>query len=304
MTLKNTTFSALANALVDSARPKTLLVSVAVILLGQTLAWHDLQLETGPYNFNSSTALFCFLSCCFLQVSVNLANDYFDGKAGIDQPNRLGPIRPSQAGTLSQQHLLTAIVSSCLIAVITGLYLVYLGGWLFLLLGLLSLAGVYSYSGGRMPLASNALGELAVFLFFGWLAVMASYYLQTFDLQWSLFFPASEIGLLVAAIMLVNNTRDIQTDKRAGKMTLAVRLGQEKSYFLYYLCLLVPFLSIPFNPYLPWLNTVLFPLHFYLCLVIKKRTGSQLNTQLAHTSLVVLLWAIGYLASFILSPVF
>lgn len=164
MTLKNTTAGALANALVDSARPKTLLVSIAVILLGQSLAWNDLQLEASLYFFSSSTALFCFLSCGFLQISVNLANDYFDGKAGIDQPSRLGPIRPSQAGTLSHQHLLTAIIGSSLIAVISGLYLVYLGGWLFLLLGFLSLAGVYSYSGGRTPLASNALGELAVFL--------------------------------------------------------------------------------------------------------------------------------------------
>lgn len=304
MTLKNTTAGALANALVDSARPKTLLVSIAVILLGQSLAWNDLQLEASLYFFSSSTALFCFLSCGFLQISVNLANDYFDGKAGIDQPSRLGPIRPSQAGTLSHQHLLTAIIGSSLIAVISGLYLVYLGGWLFLLLGFLSLAGVYSYSGGRTPLASNALGELAVFLFFGWLAVMASYYLQTFNFKFALFFPASEIGLLVAAIMLVNNIRDISTDQRAGKVTLAVRLGREKSSVLYCLCLLLPFLSIPFNPYFPWLNTVLFPLHFYLCWVIRKRSGSRLNTQLAQTSLVVLLWAVGYLASFILSPVF
>lgn len=304
MTLKKTTAGALAHALVDSARPKTLLVSVAVILLGQTLAWHDLQLEAGFYFFSSSTALFCFISCCFLQISVNLANDYFDGKAGIDQPNRLGPIRPSQAGTLSQHHLLMAIMGSSLIAVISGLYLVYLGGWLFLLLGLLSLVGVYSYSGGRMPLASNALGELAVFLFFGWLAVMASYYLQTFNFTFALLFPASEIGLLVAAIMLVNNIRDISTDQRASKMTLAVRLGREKSIFLYCVCLLVPFLSIPFNPYLPWLNTVLSPLHFYLCWVIRKRSGSVLNVQLAQTSLIVFLWALAYLVSFILTPMY
>lgn len=304
MTLKKTTAGALAHALVDSARPKTLLVSVAVILLGQTLAWHDLQLEAGFYFFSSSTALFCFISCCFLQISVNLANDYFDGKAGIDQPNRLGPIRPSQAGTLSQHHLLMAIMGSSLIAVISGLYLVYLGGWLFLLLGLLSLVGVYSYSGGRMPLASNALGELAVFLFFGWLAVMASYYLQTFNFTFALLFPASEIGLLVAAIMLVNNIRDISTDQRASKVTLAVRLGREKSIFLYCVCLLVPFLSIPFNPYLPWLNTVLFPLHFYLCWVIRKRSGSVLNVQLAQTSLIVFLWALAYLVSFILTPMY
>jgi 1,4-dihydroxy-2-naphthoate octaprenyltransferase len=292
----------LINALAISARPKTLVVSVAVILLGQILASRDLERYSHVDVLDTSIAFFCFLCCCFLQISVNLANDYFDDKAGIDSAARLGPVRASQAGLISSRHLLIAIFSTSLIAAVTGLYLIFKGGWPFFFLGLLSLAGVYAYSGGRKPLASNALGEIAVFLFFGWLAVIASYYLQTSHFNWGLLFPASEIGLLVAAIMLVNNIRDISTDSRAKKKTLAVHLGPIKSRMLYSVLLLLPFIIMPFNPYLPWLNSVLLPLHFSLCWFIQKRTGQQLNQQLGQTSILVLLWALGYLFSFMLLP--
>jgi len=292
----------LINALIVSARPKTLVVSIAVILLAQILAARDLEYYQYTDGLDLSIAFMCLLCCCFLQISVNLANDYFDDKAGIDTPTRLGPMRASQAGLISSQHLLVAIISTSLLAVITGLYLIFKGGWPFFFLGLLSLLGVYAYSGGKKPLASNALGEVAVFLFFGWLGVMASYYLQTSQLNWALLFPASEIGLLIAAIMLVNNIRDIPTDTHASKKTLAVHLGPIKSRMLYSLLLLLPFISIPFNPYLPWLNTTLLPLHFVLCWVMTKRTGQQLNQQLGQTSLLVLFWVIGYLFTFLLSP--
>jgi 1,4-dihydroxy-2-naphthoate octaprenyltransferase len=293
MTLMTTVFNAI--------RPKTLAISAAVILLGQVLAWRDLAIYKDT-ELDSSIALLCFLCCCFLQISVNLANDYFDAKAGIDSPNRLGPIRASQAGLLSSGQIRLMILVSILGAITTGLYLIYTGGWLFLFLGLLSLAGVYAYSGGRKPLASRGLGEIAVFLYFGWLAVIASYYLQTSSFSWALLFPASEIGLLVAAVMLVNNIRDIPTDGLAGKKTLALHLGPIKSRALYSLLLLLPFILLPFNPYLPWLNTALLPLHLCLCWFIRKRTGQQLNQQLGQTSFLVLLWALGYLFSFLLLP--
>lgn len=293
----------LINAVFISARPKTLVVSAAVILLGHILAWRDLEFYRYTDSLDMSIAFLCLLCCCFLQISVNLANDYFDNKSGIDSPDRLGPLRASQAGLISNKHLLIAIFTTSTLAIIPGLYLIFAGGWPFFFLGLFSLAGVYAYSGGRKPLASNALGEVAVFLFFGWLGVIASYYLQTSHFHWALFLPASEIGLLIAAIMLVNNIRDITTDLRAGKKTLAVHLGPTKSRVLYGLFLLTPFLLISINPYLPWLNTALLPLHFFLCWLIRKRTGQQLNKQLGQTSLLVLLWAIGYLFSFLLSPV-
>jgi 1,4-dihydroxy-2-naphthoate octaprenyltransferase len=292
----------LIKAVIISARPKTLVVSIAVILLGQVLASRDIELYQYADGLDMSIAFLCLLCCCFLQISVNIANDYFDAKSGIDSPARLGPMRASQAGLISSQHLLIAIFSTSLIAVITGLYLILQGGWLFFFLGLILLAGVYTYSGGKKPLASNALGEVAVFLFFGWLGVIASYYLQTQHFNWALFFPASEIGLLIAAVMLVNNIRDISTDSKAGKKTLALHLGPIKSRMVYSLLLLLPFIFIPFNPYMPWLNTTLLPLHLGLCWLIRKRTGKQLNLQLSQTSLLVLLWALGYVFSFLLSP--
>ena len=290
------------HAIFNSTRPKTLIVSIAVIALGQILAWHDLTINPINQSLNTVIAFFCLICCCFLQISVNFANDYFDDKAGIDGPERLGPIRASHMGLLSHHHLLIALCCTTFLAIITGLYLIIQGGWLFFFLGLLSLAGVYSYSGGKKPLASNALGEVAVFLFFGWVAVIASYYLQCAHFEWALLFPASEAGLLVAAIMLVNNIRDISTDSIAGKNTLAVHLGSFKSRILYSALLLSPFIMIPFNLYFPWFNILLLPLHLYLCWLIHKRKGQQLNKQLGQTSLLVLLWTIGYLCSFLLSP--
>jgi len=284
-----------------SLRPKTLIIAFAVIFLGQQLAYFDLT-QARLDTFNILVAITSFSCCLFLQIAVNLANDYFDLKANIDNDSRLGPKRALQNNLISPSKLKYTIYGFSLLAIISGSYLIYIGGWIFALLGGLSLIGVYAYSGGRHPIASKGLGEVAVFLYFGWLAVIGSYYLQTGTFYWSLLIPASEIGSLVAAVMLVNNIRDIRGDFAAGKNTLACRLGPNHSRWLYAVLLLLPFTLLPFNPYLPWLNSVLLPIHLSLSWVIKKRTGRQLNAQLGQTALLVLLWSAGYFFSFILSP--
>ena len=283
-------------------RPKTLIIAIAVILLGQTLAWYDLMVSNKE-PLNPYIVFFCLSCCIFLQIAVNLANDYFDHLSGVDGPNRVGPKRIVQNQTFSLATLKQLTLLFTLLAIACGSVLIWIGGWVFFLLGLLSLLGVYLYSGSQYSLASRSLGEVAVFLFFGWLGVMGSYYLQVKEFHWGLLVPATEIGLLVAAVMLVNNIRDISSDHTAGKITLAFRLGPVNSRWLYALLLLIPFVLLPFNPYLPWLNSVLLPLHLGLCVLIRKRSGSQLNTQLGQTSSLVLLWALGYLASYYLSPV-
>lgn len=286
--------------LFHAIRPKTLTIALAVILLGQVLAWQDLSLLS--QSLNSIIALLCFCCCIFLQIAVNLANDYFDHLSGVDQTGRLGPDRVMQIGKISLNRLKYLIFFFTLCAASSGLYLIYVGGWIFLLFGILSLLGIYFYSGSQYSFAAHSLGEITVFLFFGWLAVIGSYYLQVKTFHWGLFFPASEIGALVAAVMLVNNIRDMSSDKLAGKVTLAYRLGPIFSRGLYCTLLLLPFVSLPFNPYLPWLNSVLLPLHLALCFLIRKRSAKQLNTQLVQTSLLVLLWATAYLFSSLLSP--
>ncbi len=286
--------------LVQAIRPKTLVISFAVILLGQVLAWHDLSLTSNPLN--PVITLLCFCCCIFLQIAVNLANDYFDHISGVDSQDRLGPQRSIQSGSFSLTKLKHLIIIFSLLATATGSYLIFIGGWLFLILGLLSLFGIYIYSGSQYSLAAHSLGEVAVFFYFGWLAVIGSYYLQLEQLHWGLLYPATEIGALVAAVMLVNNIRDMSSDKLAGKVTLAYHLGPINSRALYSFLLLIPFILLPFNPYLPWINSVLLPLHLALCLLIRKRSSQQLNTQLVQTSFIILFWSMAYIFSFLLSP--
>jgi 1,4-dihydroxy-2-naphthoate octaprenyltransferase len=229
-----------------------------------------------------------------LQIAVNLSNDYFDGKNGVDGDDRLGPDRALQKGLISAAHLRLGIIVMCLLAIVSGGYLIYVGGWVYILLGLLSLLGVYVYSGGPRPLASHGLGEVAVFLYFGWLAVVGSYYLQTQVLMFDVFIPASQVGFLVVAIMLVNNTRDIASDRRAQKFTLATRLGTRASKHLYCITLLLPSLLLIVDRYQGLLMMMLLPVQLALCVAIYRRDGKQLNAQLAQTSIMVLLWGVLY----------
>ncbi|NQZ92287.1 MAG: 1,4-dihydroxy-2-naphthoate octaprenyltransferase [Moritella sp.] len=266
-------------------RPKTLLVALAVILLGQTLAWVD-----SPVNFSFYIATLCMVCCMALQIAVNLSNDYFDGKSGVDGDDRLGPDRALQKGLISAAHLRLGIIAMCLLAIVSGCYLIYVGGWPYVVLGILSLVGVYVYSGGPRPLASHGLGEVAVFLYFGWLAVVGSYYLQTQVLTFAVFIPASQVGFLVVAIMLVNNIRDVASDRRAQKFTLATRLGVKASKHLYCLTVLLPSLLLVIDRYQGLLMLLLLPVQLALCIVIYQRDGKQLNAQLAQTSMLVLLW--------------
>jgi len=276
-------------------RPKTLLVALAVILLGQTLAWFD-----SPVNFSFYIAILCMVCCMALQIAVNLSNDYFDGKSGVDGDDRLGPDRALQKGLISAAHLRLGIVAMCFVAIVSGCYLIYVGGWPYVVLGILSLLGVYVYSGGPRPLASHGLGELAVFLYFGWLAVVGSYYLQTQVLTFDIFIPASQIGLLVVAIMLVNNIRDVASDRRAQKFTLATRLGIKASKHLYCVTLLLPSLLLLVDRYQGLMMLLLLPVQFALCIAIYQRDGKQLNAQLAQTSMLVLLWGTFYAVDLVL----
>lgn len=285
--------------LFQTIRPKTLLVSFSVILLGQLLAWHDLTAQPNQPSLNPFISVVCLFCCLFLQIAVNLANDYFDHLSGVDSSNRQGPQRILQTGAMTLKTLKLSIATCTLLATISGSYLIFLGGWVFFALGLLSIMGIFLYSGSRYSLASRSLGEIAVFLFFGWLGVIGSYYLQVEELNGYLFMSASELGALIAAIMLVNNIRDMTSDHLAGKITLAYRLGPIYSRHVYGILILFPFLSLIFNPYSPWLNAFLLPLHLCMYFLIFKRSGPQLNIQLAHSSLLVLTWTLGYLCSLV-----
>jgi len=298
--------SKLASTLVlvwHTARGKTLAVTLAVILLSQSLAWHDMtRLHNQSLDYFLSAII---LTCCLLlQISVNLANDYFDGLSGIDNLQRLGPQRAIQAGLVKPTTMRNTIFITVTLACLCGLYLIFKGGLSFFFLGLLSLFGVYAYSGGKKPLASLGLGELAVFLYFGYLGVMASYVLQTGSFNNQLLLPATQIGLLISAIMLVNNIRDIESDKAAGKNTLAVRIGHCYAKKLYGVLVIIPFLLITVDHYQPYYNFLLLPVALYLCIKVqqtKRNQGLLFNHYLGQTSALVFAWSLLYFSSLILN---
>lgn len=216
----------------QAARPKTLPASVGPVLLGTALASTHTDIDISLF-------LLTLLCAIALQIGVNLANDLFDGLSGVDGEDRLGPPRMVQAGLITPAQMKIALMLCTLVAAGSGLILVAHGGWVLLLVGVACLLGVFAYSAGPWPLASCGLGEITVLVFFGWVAVMGSYFLQAGNISLAAFLLGSTSGLFSAAMMLVNNLRDRPTDQTAGKVTLAIRLGDARSRTLYALMLVL-----------------------------------------------------------------
>lgn len=273
-------------------RPKTLPASVSPILLGSALAFHHEAFSLVLFV----VALACALS---LQIAVNFANDYFDSRSGVDTHERLGPVRALQSEDLPALAIFKGSLLFSFIALCLGFFLVWQSHWQLIWFGLLSLVAVFAYSGGPWPLASNALGEVTVFFFFGWLGVAGAYFVQTGQLPLHLVIYGSAAGFLSAAIMLVNNIRDRNTDTKAHKFTLAVKLGERASRYLYVTLLLSAmlihlFLAVLGNNF--WLVFVPIALVFIpTCLLsinVFKRSGKALNQQLAQTALLLLVYCL------------
>ncbi len=280
-------------------RPKTLSASFSPILVGNVLAFQSASFSW----YIAITSLFCALC---LQITANLANDYFDNKNNIDTSDRIGPIRACQSGLISPRSMKVAIFISSLASITSGLILVLNSDiWIFWL-GLTSIICALVYSGGKYPLASYALGELTVFVFFGPISVVGSYYLQTGNISMKASIMGAVFGLLNAAIMFVNNTRDIETDSKVGKLTLAVKLTKEMCSPVYRAMTLGAFAIIFFSYFLgAWQGiTVIFTgiWVFYAQIISKKfetAKGSEFNEILSSTSLLTLLtsicFSIGYI---------
>ncbi|MBZ0094363.1 MAG: 1,4-dihydroxy-2-naphthoate polyprenyltransferase [Sulfuricella sp.] len=226
-------------------RPKTLTVSLTPVMVGSSLAYA----ETGAVLW--LPLLVALLAAMLIQIGTNLHNDVSDFERGADGAERIGPARATASGWLAPAVVRRAALACFGLAVLLGFYLVWHGGWPILLLGLCSVAAGWAYTGGPRPIAYSALGELFVWLFFGLGAVMGSYYLQTLGLGWSVFVAASMVGLLAAAVITVNNYRDLDSDRKIGKNTLAVRIGRGGSQAEYALLLFAPYLLLPL---LAWLS--------------------------------------------------
>jgi 1,4-dihydroxy-2-naphthoate polyprenyltransferase len=232
-----------------AARPATLPAAIVPVLVGTALAVAAGWFRAAPF-------VATLLASLLIQVGTNLANDLFDFQKGADTAARLGPPRVTQSGLLPPATVRTAMILVFAAAALLGVYLVAVGGWPILVVGVLSIVCAVAYTGGPWPLGYHGLGELFVFLFFGVIAVSGTYYLQAATLSALALAVSVPIGLLCTAIIVVNNVRDIDTDRLAGKRTLAVRIGRPATRALYTACLVVSYLV----PVGLWLAGLLTPL--------------------------------------------
>jgi len=266
-----------------ATRPATLTASAAPVLVGVGAAWADDVFAAGP-------ALAALLGAFLLQIGANFANDVFDFERGADNTDRLGPQRATQQGWISPAEMKRAMWLTFAAATLVGLYLISVAGWPVLALGVASIAAAYLYTGGPRPYGYLGFGDLAVFVFFGLGAVAGTYYVQAVTLSWLAIMASIPIGALATAILVVNNLRDIETDARAGKRTLAVRIGDGPTRVYYFVLLLVAYF-VPTLLWwlgmadawvlLPWLSL---PLALRLAARMRHERGLSLNGCLAHTA--------------------
>ena len=210
-----------------AARPRTLPAAIAPVLVGTAAALYAVDdLHWGAF-------IAALAGSILIQIGTNLANDYSDAKRGADTAERLGPVRVTSSGLIAPRRVLYATWIAFAAALGVGIYLATVAGPEILAVGAVSIAAGVLYTGGPRPYGYAGLGELFVFLFFGLVAVNGSYYVQLEELDLLPFLLSIPVGLLSTAILVVNNVRDLDTDARAGKRTLAVRLGRERTRGLY-----------------------------------------------------------------------
>jgi len=284
-----------------AARPKTLPIGLAPVLVGTALA--DTAGVFHPLRFVAA-----LLGALFIQVGANLSNDYSDARRGADTDDRLGPVRVTAGGLVPPRQVLIATYATFALAILCGVYLIAVAGWQLLLVGAASIVAGVLYTGGPRPYGYEGLGELFVFLFFGIVAVAGSFFVQTEQLVWEAFALAVPVGLLASAVLVVNNVRDLETDRRAGKRTLAVRLGRERTRSLYAAMVYGAFLLSPvtwiFGPLDPWmlLSFLAIPLAAPIVRTVRTRTdGPSLNEALARTGQLELLFCVLLSAGILLS---
>lgn len=262
-----------------AVRPRTLPISLAPVLVGTSVAWFE------THELNASVMLVALLASALIQIGTNLQNDVGDFRRGADRHGRLGPPRATTLGWLSPRQVQTAATMSFAAAICLGAFLVGVGGWPILFVGLASVAAGAAYTSGPFPIAYTRLGELFVFVFFGVVAVSGSYYLQVFGMTADALIAGAMVGMLAAAVLVVNNTRDIESDCRAGKRTLAVRLGPRFSRAEYSVLLLAPFALAPvLGGTFMWLPLLLLPRALGLARRIwSEAPGPAMNPLLADT---------------------
>lgn len=288
-------------AWIAAARPQTLLVSVAPVLLGAALASEVAAIRV-------PVLLAALLGAIFIQIGTNLFNDYADFNKGADGSDRLGPPRACANGWLAPRQVLLAVGVSFILALLAGMYLALQAGWPVVLIGLASLACGLAYTGGPWPLAYVGAADLFVFVFFGLVAVGGTYFVLTGHLSSAALFGGSALGCLATAVLAVNNLRDRSGDARAGKLTLAVRYGEAFARSQYVALIAAAALLVVFVAlFLPgagigWLAPLaLAPWLLQLIRDVFRLNGRELNGLLKKTAVTELAFALLLSAGIVLT---
>lgn len=222
-----------------AARLRTLSLSITPVVVGAALAW------AAERKFHGLAVLAALVGSMFIQIGTNLYNDAADSERGGDGPDRLGPPRVTASGLLSAASVKRGASLCFAIAAVMGLYLVFVGGWPILVLGMLSILSGWAYTGGPLPIAYTPSGELFVVAFFGVGAVCGTYWLCAASLGWAAIEAGVALGLLAGAVLLVNNYRDIEADKHVGRRTLTIIAGPRATVWIYAGLMLLPFALLP-----------------------------------------------------------
>lgn len=274
-----------------ASRPKTLPAAVVPVMVGSSLAINEGKF----FPTYSLIALVCSL---LIQIGTNFTNDLYDHLKGADTEKRKGPLRVLSAGLISVNEMKFAIILVFSLTFVLGLYLVFVTDWLILVIGVLSIIAGLAYTAGPYPLAYHGLGDLFVFIFFGIIGTMGTYYLHHIEFTFTSFLVSIPVGALITNILIVNNFRDIEEDKLSGKNTLAVLLGKKFSQYQYIFFLLITYF-IPFILYLKFnFNETIFlpylglPIAIILVKMIFSYQGQQLNKTLEVTAIFSALYGL------------
>jgi 1,4-dihydroxy-2-naphthoate octaprenyltransferase len=283
-----------------ASRPKTLWAGIAPVIIGTALA-------VGDGKFHLFSALAALMASLLIQIATNFANDYYDYVHGADTKERIGPTRITQSGLVKPNVVKIAFILTFSLAFIIGMYLIWRGGWPIFVIGILSIILGILYTGGPFPLGYHGLGDIVVLIFFGPVAVGGTYFVQALEFTPEVIIAGLSPGLLSMALLTVNNLRDIHTDRKAGKKTLAVRFGEfftrmEYLFSITIACLIpaILFLIKEDHPYALATTFVFIPAIPSVYSIFMKQIGPELNHILANTGKLLLLYSVVFSIGWIL----
>ena len=285
---------------ISAARPRTLPLAAASIGMGGFLAYfHGL--------FDWVIFMLCLTTTLLLQILSNLANDYGDHMHGADHSERIGPVRMVQSGEISAEKMKSAMIGVAVVTFFIGMWLLIrsLGVgtkefYIMLTLGILSILAAVKYTSGKKPYGYQGLGDLAVIVFFGLVAVLGSYYLQTGNIRWDHLLPAISCGSFATAVLNVNNIRDIDSDRKAGKLSIPVRIGRSAAIRYHWVLLFtglicsVVFTTMNFRNVWQWLFLLVVPLIYLNGAAVMKKTGQELDPYLKQMAITTLLYVVTF----------